>query len=500
MLPRRTDYSGVLINWDPDARRFVVRPKYPDQSITPLIGLGNAAIQFNMDHPPQTVVAPITGEADTANGLAPHSFFPLHSPIVAAKNVAYRENVHITGLNGGADISFYEADSTVVLDSVKDAGVIGNGCNSKRGFIHGSVDGQYWRLDTVMGFFPDGVSGTKVAVVSGGYGAKYVHALASDGSIKIVAIDPNGATHLVTNEEVLEPIMSRVDNGCKIVEIAGSKNTLKVRLDDGRLMNFIYSGADPTAVYVGTVRDIGRVTRNGEYRYKGEYYHSGHGDAPIYPLLEGNILYVMEAGSTDIVVKIDNRPGDTLATIRGVDFVLMDDGRIGVHTPSGLSPVLSISDFAMQMKIPGEPYSACPECCYGLSGPQESYLKSIGIECVHSSWSGEGATGHVVAGHVADFSYRERPTGYMRQVSALIVSTEAGNLILKNGALEPLADHTQVISGADLVAALYQHTLSDDKIPVTSNDGVFTSHAVGDGLFLSFSEWPYEEVDPTEGE
>lgn len=72
MARRRTNYEDFYIEWDPDARTMKIIPKHPNATVTPKFGLGNAVIQFNLDHPPKKIVRRITGDSD-AGAITPYS-------------------------------------------------------------------------------------------------------------------------------------------------------------------------------------------------------------------------------------------------------------------------------------------------------------------------------------------------------------------------------------------------------------------------------------------
>lgn len=64
------------IEWLDEANAIVIRPRYPNASMTDWFGLGNALIALNAGNLPEQIIVPITGET-TGEGILPTSPFKL---------------------------------------------------------------------------------------------------------------------------------------------------------------------------------------------------------------------------------------------------------------------------------------------------------------------------------------------------------------------------------------------------------------------------------------
>jgi len=69
-MGRKRDYSKYKIEVLASEKKIKITPRYASKAATPLFGLGNATIRLNLDHLPEKIVKPITGESN-GSGLIP---------------------------------------------------------------------------------------------------------------------------------------------------------------------------------------------------------------------------------------------------------------------------------------------------------------------------------------------------------------------------------------------------------------------------------------------
>jgi len=121
----RRNYGDHEIIVDPDNRTITIKPHYPTANITPKFGLGNATIRLNLDHLPEKIVRPITGES-TGSGLIPPDGKKLPSWEVHVHGM--KEAVKtVTGKNMSRDIHYPEADGTESYAVNRDEAIEENG-------------------------------------------------------------------------------------------------------------------------------------------------------------------------------------------------------------------------------------------------------------------------------------------------------------------------------------------------------------------------------------
>lgn len=130
-MPRpRRNYGDHYVTWDDSLHKVTVYPMHPNASRTIHFGIGNAVIVLNLDHLPEKIVKPITGET-TKEGITPTSPFGLKRWFAAPTNITQKQKT-ITGFDGwSATINIPEADTCSVKE-VQSVDVVQNGYGSDK--------------------------------------------------------------------------------------------------------------------------------------------------------------------------------------------------------------------------------------------------------------------------------------------------------------------------------------------------------------------------------
>lgn len=125
----KRDFGDYYVQWDHEARKVTITPRYPNASVTDFFGLGNAKIKLNANNLPQDIVMEITGET-TGGGLLPTSPFKLRRWYSAPTGLS-KVTKTITGFNGWSEqITYFQANGGSVKEA-SSVNIVQNGYGVK---------------------------------------------------------------------------------------------------------------------------------------------------------------------------------------------------------------------------------------------------------------------------------------------------------------------------------------------------------------------------------
>lgn len=140
MAPPQRNFGDHDVEWSDTENKVVIRPRYPNATITKHFGLGNALITLNLSNLPQKIVVPITGET-TKKGIAPTSPFGLKRWFGAPSDMTEVSKT-VTGFDGWTETVRFQQATGGSVKEVSSVEVVQNGFGSTE--INGSAQRLNW--------------------------------------------------------------------------------------------------------------------------------------------------------------------------------------------------------------------------------------------------------------------------------------------------------------------------------------------------------------------
>jgi len=269
-----------------------------------------------------------------------------------------------------------------------------------------------------------GVLGTQVVGLSESTNNRthFLARLDGDGNLSIDIASPKSDGFFTSSfvpENIINEVIRIGGEDAKILEIAGKKGILKVRITGGIAIEFfIYGAASQTLKNI--THNVGRITADKNYKLSGDCFYSN--DKGTLPMMDGNIVAVFDGGGYgDIVAMIDNsgiivdgkninsvpvaavgKKGNIWVSNDGVSFSSLNgdgtiDGVIGYGYINYGNYRNNIGYYITHTESCDNPFSA------------ESFNQWLAAngKCHKNEWTGFGKTGYVVD---APEEYIQSPT------------------------------------------------------------------------------------------
>jgi len=292
----------------------------------------------------------------------------------------------------------------------------------------------------------------------------------------------------------------------ELVEIAGGE-TLKMRYNSGIMVSVVVRNGSPI---VATDDMVARVTRNGVYKFKYDFYRSGPGTAPLAPLMSNgdsdDIVAVFEGLDSDRIVRIGDIADYPIIGFVGNHPISISGSSTILKLPDGDIPIDSYGRIVIRLNAIGriklgtnfvqdgqivDYSSSFPESQYGYISDHRRDWRA--------PWIGVGNTGHVV--DLGNFMITEvdpPANDSAKNIDVNYVYTDGHiKIVAQDGSLsDPLILSD---SGRALIDRLYQNDVSG-AIPISWTDARETQPLEPNGFIFSYGSgrWVDANVMPPE--